>query len=149
MKMTEDMKTCLACGAEIGTVGYCSARPLIAMKDGGDRAPILHADPADAPCKACGVAVGGAHHLGCPLERCPACHGPLQRCGCMEGSNPAPEEITMIIKYTPEMDDFQVFGPMQDKIVCYGLLERARDVVQNWRPPVEGPGIIVSGGKGQ
>lgn len=29
----------------------------------------------------------------------------------------------------------QVAGPVQDKIACYGALERAKDAVRAWEPP--------------
>lgn len=36
------------------------------------------------------------------------------------------------------MDDGQVgiVGPLQDKVLCYGLLEVARDVIQNYKADV-------------
>ena len=119
--MTDNVKTCSACGAKIGTVDLCSGRAFVPMKDGTEKKLIFHADPGGARCRACGVVTDAVHHANCPLERCPACHGPLQRCGCMVGSKPAPEEIKMPIKYSPETDELGVFGPMQDKILCYGL----------------------------
>jgi hypothetical protein len=33
-------------------------------------------------CPVCAVAVGEFHHLGCPVEICPWCHGQLSRCNC-------------------------------------------------------------------
>jgi len=141
------VKTCSACGAKIGTIDSCEGRTMIAMKDGAQKGPVFHSDPAN--CQACGVATDRPHHLGCPLERCPACHGPLQRCGCMVGSKPAPGEIKLLIKYSPETDELGVFGPMQDKILCYGLLERAKDVVRNaGQPPASGPRLLVPKGGG-
>ncbi|KKL45656.1 hypothetical protein LCGC14_2353430, partial [marine sediment metagenome] len=138
------VKTCSACGAKIGTIDSCEGRTMIAMKDGAQKGPVFHSDPAN--CQACGVATDRPHHLGCPLERCPACHGPLQRCGCMEGSDAVadqPGEIALVIKYTPGTNEVEVFGQLSNKVLCYGMLERARDVIQNWQPPQQGPGIIV------
>lgn len=33
-------------------------------------------------CGDCGVAPGGAHHLGCDMQRCPTCSDQLISCGC-------------------------------------------------------------------
>lgn len=50
-----------------------------------------------------------------------------------------------------EMTDdgqFNVHAPLQDKILCYGLLEAARDVIKDYEPPetriaVPPAGLIV------
>lgn len=36
----------------------------------------------DRRCHDCGVKVGGYHHPGCDMERCPRCKGQLIGCRC-------------------------------------------------------------------
>lgn len=36
----------------------------------------------DTRCADCGVAVGGLHHLGCDIARCPTRYRQLLSCGC-------------------------------------------------------------------
>ncbi|HTU37340.1 MAG TPA: hypothetical protein VMF35_04935 [Acidimicrobiales bacterium] len=34
-------------------------------------------------CRGCGTPLGGVHHPGCCMERCPACHGQAIGCPCI------------------------------------------------------------------
>ncbi|MCU1355150.1 MAG: hypothetical protein JWM89_568 [Acidimicrobiales bacterium] len=36
----------------------------------------------DGRCGDCGVPVGGFHHLGCDVQRCPCCRHQMISCGC-------------------------------------------------------------------
>lgn len=38
----------------------------------------------ESRCGDCGVAVGGNHHPGCDMEKCPRCAGQLISCGCLD-----------------------------------------------------------------
>jgi Zn-finger nucleic acid-binding protein len=38
--------------------------------------------PFHKRCHDCHVKVGGIHHFGCDMERCPVCRGQLIACGC-------------------------------------------------------------------
>jgi hypothetical protein len=44
------------------------------------------AEPEDwghgGTCADCGVQMGGIHHFGCDIERCPRCGDQLITCGC-------------------------------------------------------------------
>jgi hypothetical protein len=39
----------------------------------------------DFPCRDCGTPVGGVHHPGCCVERCPVCLGQALFCPCLAG----------------------------------------------------------------
>ncbi len=45
-------------------------------------------------CGDCGAGPGGWHHLGCDVEPCPLCRGPLLSCTC--GSGEAVERVTRV-----------------------------------------------------
>ena len=45
----------------------------------------------------------------------------------------APPKIQLTITVTPGQP-VQVTGPLVDKMLCYGLLEMARDVIQSYDP---------------
>jgi hypothetical protein len=47
-------------------------------------------------CWDCSTPVGGVHHPGCCVERCPACHGQAISCGCVMDPEPdAHERMTV------------------------------------------------------
>ena len=39
-------------------------------------------------CHDCGAQRNNIHHMGCDMERCPACKGQLISCGCFEAITP-------------------------------------------------------------
>ena len=39
-------------------------------------------------------------------------------------------DITLTIQFNPQTREVRVTGPITDKILCYGLLEMARETVQ-------------------
>lgn len=55
-----------------------------------------------------------------------------------------PTGIQLVITLTPE-GQVQVAGPLNDRVLCYGLLESARDAIREYRPPspveVPTPGV--------
>lgn len=55
---------------------------------------------------------------------------------------PLPEELTFTITMTTA-GGVNVRGPLQNKMLCYGMLELARDVVTNYKP-AETPGLLVA-----
>ncbi len=54
-------------------------------------------------CGDCGVRPGGWHHLGCDVERCPACRGQLICCECTaeDGDGFASELAPVLPRPTP------------------------------------------------
>jgi hypothetical protein len=54
----------------------------------------FHVDgaPADHHCHDCKTPLGGFHHPGCDMERCPKCGGQLISCGCLEDEEDADED---------------------------------------------------------
>lgn len=56
------------------------------------------------------------------------------------------QPIMLIIKFIPGQG-VQVQGPIQDKTLCYGLLESAKDAIRDFKPPtveVPAPGVARS-----
>ncbi|HEY8789738.1 MAG TPA: hypothetical protein VIM10_11480 [Actinopolymorphaceae bacterium] len=45
---------------------------------------VPHRGDLDAQCHDCLTTVGGLHHPGCDVERCPRCGGQAIGCGCHE-----------------------------------------------------------------
>jgi len=71
------MAQCQDCGIEMTTGRSCTVEAL--HLDGVRK----RLGRAHRPCGDCGVRAGGFHHLGCDLQRCPACRGQLLTCGCV------------------------------------------------------------------
>ena len=61
---------------------------------------------------------------------------------------PQPEQrpITLIIRIMPDLS-CQVEGPIHDKILCYGLLESAKDVIKEYHLKQQSQ-IIKANGSG-
>ncbi len=49
----------------------------------GEETDTRHWDPSEF-CRDCNVGLGGVHHPGCLIERCPACGGQAWGCPCFE-----------------------------------------------------------------
>jgi hypothetical protein len=78
------MATCAWCEQEMTTAVSCT---VTALHRAGATMGLVPwgAEPgvrARRRCGDCGVQPGGYHHLGCDLQRCPACHGQLISCEC-------------------------------------------------------------------
>jgi len=51
-------------------------------------------------------------------------------------------EVTLTITFS-QGKPLQVTGPLQDKILCYGLLESARDAIKEFAPPAVIPAATI------
>ena len=70
------MAVCSWCNNEMTTGASCTIAELHRLG-----IPFRLA-PAARRCGDCGVSRGGLHHLGCDVQRCPACGGQLFSCDC-------------------------------------------------------------------
>jgi len=89
------MAICTRCGGEITDGISCLTDPVsIGGKTyppvlwGQELRPRHRYEPDE--CRGCGTPLGGAHHPGCYLERCPSCHGQALTCPCV--AEPEPED---------------------------------------------------------
>ena len=75
------MVICEFCGQEERGSDTCVKRFERQLPFGGELDDWTFGDSASG-CGGCGGAVGGFHHPGCEVERCPKCHGQLITCDC-------------------------------------------------------------------
>ncbi len=82
------MAVCSHCGGEMTEGISCLTDPVIIggkafarIRWGQELRPRHRYEPEE--CRDCGTPLGGVHHLGCCMERCPACHGQAIECGCL------------------------------------------------------------------
>ena len=86
------MAICAHCGGEMTEGISCLTDPVMIrgkayspVRWGQEPRPRHRYEPEE--CRDCGTPMGGVHHPGCAMERCPACHGQAIGCGCV----PEPE----------------------------------------------------------
>jgi hypothetical protein len=79
------MALCTICDNEMTNLVSCSpdsislgGRLFELIRWGDERSDY----PADCPCRDCGTPLGGVHHFGCCVERCPACFDQRAWCRC-------------------------------------------------------------------
>jgi hypothetical protein len=81
------MAICKHCGGEMTEGISCLSDPIVIrgktyapIRFGQERRPRHQFEPDE--CRDCGTPLGGVHHPGCCIERCPACHGRALGCPC-------------------------------------------------------------------
>jgi hypothetical protein len=91
------MALCTICGGEMRDGVSCSDDPLIIggqpyepIRWGKERVP--RSWTTSDFCRDCGVPIGGVHHHGCCVERCPLCFGQAMGCPCGEADEWLEEE---------------------------------------------------------
>ena len=91
MSLEHSMAKCKWCQREMLETDSCDKIPVAIVGRDSYMDPIPYAgedhqncDCTDRRCHDCNVAVGGSHHPGCDMERCPNCGGQLISCGCLD-----------------------------------------------------------------
>lgn len=82
------MAVCYFCEQEMTLAASCTVEVL---HQGGRPVPMSRATrpwSRHGRCGDCGVRIGGIHHLGCDVARCPLCRGQMIGCDCRYDEDP-------------------------------------------------------------
>lgn len=79
------MAICKWCDQEMLDRVSCTGNNVVEFPDGIEL-PSIPYEPSykSDGCHDCYTPVGGMHHPGCDMERCPRCSGQLISCGCLD-----------------------------------------------------------------
>ena len=90
MKKGNEYATCQDCLQEMTPGNGCTFSQIIINGKtykrikSGDKNDFAFKMGKNIICHDCNAGVGKYHHFGCDCERCPACHGQLISCDCIE-----------------------------------------------------------------
>ena len=86
------MAVCHFCDQEMNVAASCTVE---VMHRNGSPVTMPRATRSwsrNGRCGDCGVKVGGFHHLGCDVARCPLCGRQMISCGCRYDEDPPDED---------------------------------------------------------
>jgi hypothetical protein len=61
---------------------------------------------------------------------------------CQRVSFSAFSVMTLTIEFTPGQP-LRVVGPLADKVLCYGMIEAAKDIIREFKTPTIGPASAI------
>lgn len=76
------MAICDYCERDMSDEATTSCNQIEVEFPDGVKMPAIPYD-GEERCHDCGVSMGGNHHPGCDMERCPRCRGQIISCGCL------------------------------------------------------------------
>jgi hypothetical protein len=117
------MTVCAFCDREMNHNISCDIAPyriggeLLQPIRWGDERSCSSLD-ADHPCQGCGTPPGSVHHIGCDYEQCPACHGQINICRCVDDD--------------PYDEDDDTYDDEEEEVPAAAVLPRPTPTAAEW-----------------